>query len=111
MTYVSSSLKFWKHTVLTSGLSVADHFITNQTFIDMQITCQTIILLIKAFREYFPGVPFVPNRFSSRFNEYFSASVVYKGHKMRFLLVRKVHCENFSIISSSVKLVQAALLT
>ena len=71
--------RYWLHKLantedLPEGVekpySVADNFMTRETFFDIILLCQRRILLVKLYHEKFPKFRVFGDRFSSRFAEY-----------------------------------------
>ena len=46
------------------------HFISKQSFHILTSMCQSILLLVKAFREYYPEHPFLPWMYGSEAHEH-----------------------------------------
>ena len=63
----------WRHyVVITDGLTLADNFLTRETFLDIVTSCHGCILRFPQFRDNFGG-KYKPDgpRFSSAYSEYF----------------------------------------
>jgi hypothetical protein len=87
----------WKQLVVQSkDQTVGKNMLSRETYTDVLLTAMTIVLLVKAYREYNPQHPLVPRRMSSRFNEYIFSylRLQLKGSPNFTALTAKVHLRN-----------------
>jgi hypothetical protein len=71
MGYTITFLAVWRQLCLESDdMTLKHNFLSRETYTDVLLTAMTVVLLVKVYRDYYRDQPWVPRRFSSRFNEY-----------------------------------------
>ena len=74
MGYTITFLALWRQLVVEGTSStLKDNFLSRETYTDVLLTAMTVVVLVKVYRDFYPQYPWVPRRFSSRFNEYLFA--------------------------------------
>ena len=62
---VVTFIRFWRVWLLLSDYKLQDNFISDQTYRDIVIACNAMVLMVKAWRENFPYIPFNPSLWGS----------------------------------------------